>query len=267
MCHCCSFRFDEVSWEDFLDSTSDNVRYVNSTKVFECLSMAIRAAVDEVTTDMVVDGALFGIWESNARISLWFKLSENDFYRVNLFPSIRVNSSCDNFQCLLKEFSSLPQKLLDEGCCEQGIHIVANPTTNSSSEEKEDRFWSVTFNDIERRIMLSRNYECAKDCLTLLKEHMTTAVYEDKNLSYAQFQAIVLKEILARPKSKDWKRKMLHKRMLGTMKCLKACLRKGRCESIFTGVNLFAGMNEATLEKMDELASDFLERKIIKFYI
>ena len=256
----CSFfialpRFDEVSWEDLLDTTSDD-RYFDSTKVFEYLTQAIRHVVDDIGADMV--NASVGLLESTTMTSIWFQLPEDAFYRINLFPSICVNYSCENFQCLLEQFSTLPEILLDECGFEGGIHVVARP--NTISEEK-NRFWSVTFNDIEKRVVFSDTFECAKDCLVCLNEKIPLLNVDGKHLSNYQIQAIVLREIFTRPNSKAWKRKCLNKRFLGILKSLDTCLRKGRCENVFTGVNLFAGMSQ---DMLDEFAK-FVESGLQEF--
>ena len=243
-------RFDEVSWEDLLDTTSDD-RYFDSTKVFEYLTQAIRHAVGEIGADMV--NASVRVLESTTMTSVWFQLSENVFYRVNLFPTICVNYSCGNFQFLMEPFSRLPAKLLAECGLEGGIHIVARPP-NAKSEE-ENKFWSITFNDIEKRIVFSETFKCAKDCLVRLIEKISLCKVEGKHLSYYQLQAIVLREIFTRPNSKSWKRKCLNKRLLRIWKSLDTCLRKGRSENVFTGVNLFAGMSQ---DMLDEFAK-FIE--------
>ena len=243
-------RFDEVSWEDLLDTTSDD-RYFDSTKVFEYLTQAIRHAVGEIRADMV--NASVRVLESTTMTSVWFQLSENVFYRVNLFPTICVNYSCGNFQFLMEPFSRLPAKLLAECGLEGGIHIVARPP-NATSEE-ENKFWSITFNDIEKRIVFSETFKCAKECLVRLIEKISLCKVEGKHLSYYQLQAIVLREIFTRPNSKSWKRKCFNKRLLRIWKSLDTCLRKGRSENVFTGVNLFAGMSQ---DMLDEVAK-FIE--------
>lgn len=240
------FRFDDVCWEDFLDTTSED-RYFDSTKVYECLSKAIRRAVHEVRADMV--NVSVGVLESSKMISLLFQLSKDAMYIVNLFPSIRVNYSCENFQYLLKQFSTLPETVLDECHLQQGIHVVARPNTNS---EDENKFWSITFNDIERRLVLSEMFECAKDCLICINEIFKSPLYgvERKGLSNYQIQAVVLQEIFARSNSKAWGKKCLPKRLLGVRSSLNACLRMGKCKDVFTGVNLFEGMSQGTLDEI-----------------
>ena len=237
-------RFDEVSWEDLLDTTSDD-RYFDSTKVFEYLTEAVRHVVYEIRADMV--SACVGVLESNTVTSLWFQLSENTFYRVNLFPTIRVNYSCENFQFLTKEFPALPEILLDECGFEKGIQVVARPPNTMSKEE--NRFWSITFDDIEKRVVFSETFECAKDCFVRLNE-ISLFKGEGKHLSSYQIQAIVLREIFTRPNSKAWKRKRLNKRLLKIWKSLNICLRVGRCGHVFTGENLFAGMSQNMLDEI-----------------
>ncbi len=216
----------------------------------ECLFQAVFHAVDDVRTDTKVS---VGVLQSSTMISVLFQFSDDAFYRVNLFPSIRVHHACENFQYLLKPFSILPKTLLEECCFDDGIHVVARPNNNSADENK---FWSITFNDIERRVLFSETFECAKDCLNYLGDKYKV---EGKRLSSYQIQAVVLREIFARPNSKAWRSKCLHKRLLGVLKSLNTCLRMGKCGHVFTGVNLFAGTNKDTLNEIAKLVDTDLQ--------
>jgi hypothetical protein len=221
--------------------------------VHECLFQAVFHAVDDVRTDTKVS---VGVLQSSTMISVLFQFSDEAFYRVNLFPSIRVHHACENFQYLLKPFSILPKTLLDECCFKVGIHVVARPNKNP---EDENKFWGITFNDIERRVVFSETFECANDCLIYLDEKFNSPLYKGKRLSRYQSQAVVLREIFARPNSKAWKIKCLHKRLLGVLKSLNTCLRMGKCGHVFTGVNLFAGTNKDTLNEIAKLVDTDLQ--------
>ncbi len=220
----------------------------------ECLSQAICHAVNDVRTDMM--NVSVGVLQSSTMIGVLFQLSDDAFCRVNLFPSICVDYSCENFQYLLKPFSILPKTLLEECCFDDGIHVVARPNKNSSDGNE---FWCVTFNDIERRVVFSETFECANDCLIYLDEKFNSPLYKGKRLSRYQSQAVVLREIFARPNSKAWKIKCLHKRLVGLLKSLNTCLRMGKCENMFTGVNLFAGTNQDTLDEIAKFVDDALQ--------
>ena len=252
--HHFTVRFDEVSWEDLLDTTSDD-RYFDSTKVFEYLTEAVHHAVNQIRAGTV--NACVEVLESDTVTSLRFQLSENAFYRVNLFPTISVSYSCENFHCLMEQFSFLPKTLLDECGFEKGIQVVAKPPSTIS--EEENRFWSVTFNDIEKRVVFSETFECAKDCFVRLNEKISLFKGEGKHLSNYQIQAIVLREIFTRPNSKAWKRTSLNKRFLEILKSLDTCLRMGKCKNVFTGVNLFAGMNKDMLNEIAKFVGSGLQ--------
>ena len=241
----------DVSWDDLIDSSSD-VCYLNSTKLYECFSKAVRLAVDEVQADMTNTTVM--IFELDTMVRLWFQFGDDELFKVNLFPSVRVNNGCENFQCIVKISSGLPAAFLNECCLDYGIHVVAN--SRAKSEESESQFWAITFNDIESRIVHSKAFECAKDCVTLLKK-FNFPLYEGRTLSSYQFQALVLREILMKPKSKSWKKELLLKRMLGLLGSLKACLRAGRCGNVFTGVNLLSQINDDILEKMAEKVHEY----------
>ncbi len=199
-----------------------------------------------------------GVLQSSTMISVLFQFSDDAFYRVNLFPSICVDYSCENFQHLLKPFSILPKTLLDECCFDDGIHVVARPNKNSADGNE---FWCVTFNDIERRVVFSETFECANDCLIYLNEKFNSQLYKvkGKRLSSYQIQTVVLREIFARPNLKAWKINCLQKRLVKVMKSLNTYLRMGKCENVFTGVNLFAGTNQDTLDEIAKFVDDALQ--------
>ena len=186
------------------------------------------------------------VLHSPSIISLWFQLSKDSFYKVNFFPSIRVNNLCKNFQNLVNQFSNLRQPLLDECHFEMGIHVVARP--NKPSED-ENELWSITFNDIEKRVVLSESFECAKDCLIYIDEKLKL-LYEEKRLSSYQIRAVILREIFEKPKPKYWKSTCLQKRLQRVRESLNAYLQIGRCVNVFTGVNLFSGTSRETLDEI-----------------
>ena len=244
-------RFDEVSWEDFFD-TKSNDRYLDPTKVYDYLSKAICHAVNDVRSEMV--NAYVEVLHSPTMISLWFQFPKDSFYKVNFFPSIRVNNLCENFQNLVNQFSNLRQPLLHECHFEMGIHVVARP--NKPSEDG-NKLWSITFNDIEKRVVLSESFECAKDCLIYIDEKLKL-LYEEKRLSSYQIRAVILREIFENSKPKSWKRNCLNKRLHEVQESLNADLQMGRCENVFTGVNLFSGTSQDTLDQIAKYVYDNL---------
>ena len=141
----------------------------------------------------------------------------------------------------------LPVSVFNECYFEKGIHVVARPNTAS---EDENNFWSITFNDIEKRIVLSETFECAKDCLASLYEKFKFLFYEGNHLSSYQIQAFVVREIVGKPNAKSWKKKCQDQRLMGILKSIKRYLRNGRCANVFTGVNLFEAMSQDTLDEI-----------------
>jgi hypothetical protein len=221
---------------------------LDPTKVYQSLCEAIRHAVNDVRAETA--NISVKIIHSATMISLWFQLAQDSFYKVNFFPSIRVNGNCEKFGNLVSRYSRLRKSLFDECHFDEGIHVVAQA---KKSSEDENKFWSTTFNDIEKRVVLSENFECAKDCLVYIDEKFKSL--EGKRLSRYQIQAVILREIFARPNSKDWRRKFLQRRLQGVQESLNDCLRMGRCQNVFTGVNLFSGKNQDTLDEIAESVS------------
>ena len=194
------------------------------------------------------------VLHSPSKISLRFHLSKDSFYKVHFFPSIRVNNLCKNFQNLVNQFSYLRQPLLDECHFEMGIHVVARP--NKPSED-ENELWSITFNDIEKRVVLSESFECAKDCLIYIDEKLKL-LCEEKRLSSYQIRAVILREIFKNSQPKAWKRNCLHKRLQKIQESLTVYLQMGRCANVFTGVNLFSGTSRETLDEIAKYVYDNL---------
>lgn len=214
--------------------------------MYEKFLDAIVFAVNEAQHNMT--NASITVFKTSLGISLRFQLSSRaGCCKVNLFPSIRVNGSCTNYKSLLKTFSRVPKTVLEECCVEQGIHVVAKPAVASAGEES---FWSITFNDIEKRVIFSERFECGKDTLLRLYNDLKNTLNKEKQLSHYQIRAFVLLEIFRKPKEKAWRRKCLQKRLVGVMKSLEIGLQNGRCPHVFTGVNLFAGMTQEVLSKI-----------------
>ncbi|XP_028391124.1 uncharacterized protein LOC114515990 [Dendronephthya gigantea] len=247
-------RFDEVSWDDFITTTTDG-RFLDPTKVHQIFLDALIFAVGEVQANTT--NASIAIFKASSAISLRFRFSpEDDYYKVNLFPSIRATHSCANYQNLLKIFSSVPKTVLRECRVEQGIHVVAKP---AAVDSQEDSFWSITFNDIEKRVVLSERFECAKDALHCLNDKLTNTLSQGKQLSHYQIRAFVLLEIFRKPDAKAWMRTRLQKRVAGVLKSLEIGLQKGRCPHVFTGVNLFAGMTQEVLQEISSGISEYCD--------
>lgn len=200
--------------------------------------------------------------------TLFVQLSDSNTFKVNLFPSIRVNESCENFECLQKEVSRTPNTILTRCCVSECIHLVARPVDPSNSE-----FFRVTFNDIERRILLSDAFQCANDCFLLLKLLNDNAnlltIDEDTQpiaigLHPYHLQNIVLREMFKLPNPEKWNRKKLPKRMMQVLKSLKDCLENGKCCHVFTDVNLFSSIDGTKLKEMSDKVNHNSKRLLSK---
>lgn len=193
--------------------------------------------------------------------SLRIQLSDGNVYQIKLFPSIRVNEFCKNFECLKEGVTRNSKSVLDKFLVKGGIHLVARPDDLNQGE-----FWRITFNDIERRILLSNAFQCADDCVFLLRMFNDLRMSGAKavDLPYYHLKIIVLREIFEHPKRNEWNRKLLQKVMLRLLESLEDCLRKGRCLHVFTGVNLFSNMNPDSLKENSVKISRLRERNPVK---
>lgn len=249
-------RFDGPSWENICTESPSGDRYLNTAEVLECFSTIIVHAVQDVNRDN--ETVSVGVIDCTSASSLCVQLSDGEIYRVNLFPSIRINELCENFQCLEKLISRTPKSVVDGCCMGEGIHVVARPVDGNEGE-----FWRITFNDIERRIILSNTFECGQDCYLLILGLLNDLNINEANVSCVSsyhLQTIVLSKIFNLPNAKKWQRKRLDKRMLGVLEALEVCLKSGKCLHVFTGVNLFSQIAPEALKEMWETVSEL--RKI-----
>lgn len=201
--------------------------------------------------------------------SLFVQLSNNDTFRINLFPSIRVNESSENFECLQREFARTPKAILNGCCVNEGMHLVARPVDSSDCE-----FFRVTFNDIEKRMLLLDTFQCANDCFVLLKmlneNYLLAGVDEDAQPGIAIgvhpycLKMIVLREMFRLPNPAKWNREKLPKRMMQVLKSLRDCLKDGKCLHVFTGVDLFTSIDGTKLEEMFDKVNHLSERSLSK---